>query len=192
MSDDDEHRFVRLWRECAPRVLAYARRHVDPETAQDVVAETFLVAWRRAGRVPADPLPWLLVVARNTIANMRRSGLRQERLAGQLELVAAPAEPADVLATERADVLDRLAALTAREREALLLVAWDGLTAAQAAKVAGCSLPAFHVRLFRARKRLTEPVEVLDEAANRSMDRAREDQARAVRAVRGRAAPDPE
>lgn len=146
-----------LWTEHAPRVMAYALRHLDADTAQDVVSETFLVAWRRLAGVPDDPLPWLLVVARNTIANLRRSGHRQARVTAELERfrqVAEPAVAADVLATERAAVLDRLAALTLKEREALLLIAWDGLTPQQAAKVAGCSLPAFHVRLFRARRRL--------------------------------------
>jgi RNA polymerase sigma-70 factor (ECF subfamily) len=152
-----EERFVELWTAHGPRVLAYALRHVDPDSAQDVLSETFLVAWRRLAAVPDDPLPWLLVVARNTIANVRRSTARQARLTTELERfreVAEPATAADVLATDRAAVLDRLAELTPREREALLLVAWDGLSAKQAAKVAGCSLPAFHVRLFRARQRL--------------------------------------
>ena len=154
-----EERFVELWRAYGPRVLAYALRHTDADTAQDVLAETFLVAWRRIGDVPADPLPWLLVVARHTVANLRRSAARQARVAAELQRlheVAEPAAAADVPATERAAVLARLAGLTSREREALLLLAWDGLTPQQAARVAGCSLPAFHVRLFRARRRLRD------------------------------------
>jgi RNA polymerase sigma factor (sigma-70 family) len=155
--NEDEQRFVALWTEYGPRVMAYALRHLDSDSAQDVVSETFLVAWRRLASVPDHPLPWLLVVARNTISNLRRSGHRQARLATELERfrqVAEPAAAADVLATERAAVLARLAALTPREREALLLIAWDGLTPGQAAKVAGCTLTTFHVRLYRARRRL--------------------------------------
>jgi RNA polymerase sigma-70 factor (ECF subfamily) len=173
VSDEDEERFVALWTEHGPRVMAYALRHLDSDTAQDVVSETFLVAWRRLASVPDDPLPWLLVVARNTIANLRRSGHRQARLVGELERfrkVAEPAAAAEVLATERAAVLARLAALSSKEREALLLVAWDGLTPDQAAKVAGCSLPAFHVRLFRARRRLRTDGEA-DTAAHRDTAR---------------------
>lgn len=157
MAKEQEQRFAALWTEHSPRVMAYALRHLDPESAQDVLSETFLVAWRRLPDVPEDALPWLLVVARHTIANLRRSGRRQARTALELQRfqqVAEPAAAADVLATERDAVLARLAALTSREREALLLVAWDGLTPKQAARVAGCSLPAFHVRLFRARRRL--------------------------------------
>ncbi|MFU8849731.1 RNA polymerase sigma factor [Micromonospora sp. SL1-18] len=135
---EQEQRFVALWTEHGPRVMAYALRHLDSDTAQDVVSETFLVAWRRLASVPDNPLPWLLVVARNTISNLRRSNHRQERVTADLERfrqVAEPAAAAGVLATERAAVLAQLAALTPTEREALLL-AWDGLTVADS--VVGC------------------------------------------------------
>ncbi len=155
--DGDAIRFTALWEQHADRVLTYARRHVPPEDAQEVVAETFLVAWRRLVDVPGAALPWLLVVARNTIANQRRSGYRRalvdEELA-RLEAVAASTVAAEVTAAERTAALTRLAALSGTEREALLLVAWDGLTPGQAAQVAGCSVSAFHLRLFRARRRL--------------------------------------
>jgi RNA polymerase sigma-70 factor (ECF subfamily) len=137
--------------------MAYALRHVDRDTAQEVLSETFLVAWRRLANVPGQPLPWLLVVARNTIANLRRSNYRQALLHSELERLERVAEPspaAEVPALERAEVLAALAALTPVDREALLLVAWDGLSASQAARVAGCSVGTFHVRLFRARHRL--------------------------------------
>ena len=153
----DALRFTRLWDAYAARVLAYALRHTDRDTAQEVVSETFLVAWRRLQDVPGDPLPWLLVVARNTVANERRSGYRRALLHDEihrLQQVAAPASGVDELVVERDDVLAALAALTAKEREAVLLVAWDGLAPADAARVAGCSTSTFHVRLFRARRRL--------------------------------------
>ncbi|TYP81255.1 RNA polymerase sigma factor [Blastococcus xanthinilyticus] len=155
--DPEASRFTALWEQYSPRVMGYALRHVDPDSAQEVVSETFLVAWRRLREVPGEPLPWLLVVARNTISNHRRSGYRRAVLQGELERlqrVAEPAPAAEVPAVEREAVLAALAALTQAEREALLLVAWDGLTAAQAARVAGCSTSAFSVRLFRARRRL--------------------------------------
>jgi RNA polymerase sigma factor (sigma-70 family) len=154
---DDEQRFRVLYRQHYARVLAYALRRVGPDRAQDVVAETFLVAWRRLADVPLKPLPWLLVVARNTIANQRRSSDRRARLQAEVERLhhlAEPAPAAEVAAVQRAEVLAALAELTPVEREALLLVAWDGLEPADAARVAGCGLPAFHVRLFRARRRL--------------------------------------
>jgi RNA polymerase sigma factor (sigma-70 family) len=150
--------FEATFEQLSPRVYAYARRQCDPVAAQDVVADTFLVAWRRWAEVPSDPLPWLLVVARNTIANRRRHDARQNRLVdavGRLELLAGGGAAADQGVLERAAFLDALRQLTEAEREALLLVAWDGLANADAARVAGCSRRAFEVRLSRARARLT-------------------------------------
>lgn len=156
----DAVRLAALWEQHAPRVQAYALRHVDPDTAQEVVSETFLVAWRRLADVPGEALPWLLVVARNTIANHRRSHHRARLLAtevARLERVMPRASDAtDGLVAERDALLRALARLTAREREALLLVAWDGLAPAEAAAVARCRPSAFKVRLHRARRRLDD------------------------------------
>jgi RNA polymerase sigma-70 factor (ECF subfamily) len=155
---DDRDRFAAMFESLSPRVFAYVRRHCDAASAQDVVSDTFLVAWRRWSDVPDNPLPWLLVVARNTLANGRRRELRQDRLAdaaGRLELIAGPAAGADQSVIERATLLEALRQLSDLEREAMLLVAWDGLTGADAAVVAGCSVRAFEVRLSRARARLT-------------------------------------
>ena len=155
----EAQRFESLWEAHAGRVHAYAMRHVDPHTAQEVVAETFLVAWRRLDDVPGEPLPWLLVVAKNTIANQRRSQYRKRAVEVELARIAhlaVPAEGADVTAGERTRVLTALADLGPRDREALLLTAWDGLSAAAAATVAGCSPEAFRVRLSRARRRLAQ------------------------------------
>ncbi|MFC4604435.1 RNA polymerase sigma factor [Rhodococcus kronopolitis] len=153
----DSARFTALWDDYAGRVFAYACRHVDHHTAQEVVSEAFLVAWRRLSEVPDQALPWLLVVARNTVANHRRGDRRRDALTekiSRIEQVAGSAPGADVAVTDRAEVLASLATLTAVEREALLLTAWDGLTATEAARVVGCSVPAMHVRLYRARRRL--------------------------------------
>ncbi len=69
----------------------YALRHVDSDIAQEVLSETFLVAWWRLADVPDQPLPWLLAVADNTIANHRRSRLPPTAL--QQELVSRPPVP---------------------------------------------------------------------------------------------------
>ena len=135
-------------------------RHVDRDTAQEVVSETFLVAWRRLADVPGEPLPWLLVVARNTIANHRRSHHRARLLATEVarleHVMPRTSDATDGLVAERDALLRALARLTMREREALLLVAWDGLTPADAAAVARCSPATFRVRLHRARRRLDD------------------------------------
>jgi RNA polymerase sigma-70 factor (ECF subfamily) len=157
-TSDEVDRFVALWESCAHRVHAYATRHVGANAAEEVVAETFLVAWRRLTDVPGDPLPWLIVVARNTIANARRSAYRARTLEAELTRLAEAAAPSatgpEPAVVDRDVMLRGLARLTAVEREALLLIAWDGLTAAQAAAAAGCSTTTFYVRLHRARRRL--------------------------------------
>jgi RNA polymerase sigma-70 factor (ECF subfamily) len=137
--------------------MAYIRRHTDAETAREVLSETFLVTWRRLDDVPGDALPWLLVVARNTLANHQRSAYRRSLLTYEMQRLAEVSEdqPAvEVAAVESQALLRGLSKLTAQQREALLLTAWDGLTSAQAATVAGCSTATFDVRLHRARARL--------------------------------------
>lgn len=146
-----------LFREHADRIHAYARRHVGPDSADDVVSETFLVAWRRREVLPDRVLPWLIVTARHIIANQRRSGRRADQLwlSAVRDLWQAPqAISPDEAMIERERYLEALATCTRPEREALLLVAWEGLSLAEAAAVADCSVRAFTVRLSRARGRM--------------------------------------
>ena len=160
--DDHVDRLEDVFRTYGARVYAYARRHTTPDAAEDLVSETFLIAWRRRAELPLDPLPWLLVVARNLLANQRRSGARADRLwlsavreQWHLHTAAAPEDAV----IERDRYLDALGSCTRPEREALLLVAWDGLALAEAAAVAGCSPRAFTVRLSRARARMRAHLE---------------------------------
>lgn len=76
----DDLAFAQLFREHAPRVYAYARRHIAIDQCEDVVSQTFLHAGRRRGDLPAEPLPWLLVTARHTIHNRTRGQRRAESL----------------------------------------------------------------------------------------------------------------
>jgi len=161
MTGDDARRarLSRLFAAHADQVLRYALRHVDRPGAHDIVSDTFLVAWQRLDDVPEPALPWLLVVARNSIRNRRRSNTRRQRVTTHLvavERAAATSAAADELALERESLVRALGRLTDDQREALLLVAWDGLSAAEAAGVMGCSRATFDVRLHRARKRLQQ------------------------------------
>jgi RNA polymerase sigma factor (sigma-70 family) len=157
-------RFEGLFRENYPLVRAYALRRAAPEAAQDVVAETFLVAWRRLDDVPDDALPWLYGVARRVLANQRRSVDRgaalEQRLAGATVSGGSP-DPGERMAD--AELL-RLAMdrLSEHSREALMLVAWHGLSGARAARAAGCTKAAFAVRLHRARARLAAELAALE------------------------------
>ncbi|MFZ1997163.1 MAG: sigma-70 family RNA polymerase sigma factor, partial [Solirubrobacteraceae bacterium] len=121
-------RFDALFRAHHPAVRAYARRRVPAEAVDDIVSETFLVVWRRLDDVPEPPLPWLLTVARNVAGTERRGAARRERL--WLKAQSGHLEGYDPAELEIADgrVLGALARLKERDREALTLVAWDGLT----------------------------------------------------------------
>lgn len=156
--DAAEAQFARLYAEYGRDVLAYALpRAGGPEDAADVVAETFLVAWRRARDVPAGPEArlWLFGVARRVLANQRRSEGRRTRLGERLrtELRAAvPSQPAPD-AGERG-VLSALRRLGDDDRELLLLAGREGLKSPQIAQVLGISSVAARTRLHRARRRL--------------------------------------
>jgi len=150
--------FSRLYREQGRAVLAYALRRVgDPEDAADVVAETFLVAWRRLGEVPVDTGArlWLYAVARRVIANLHRTARRRTRLGQRLaeslrtELATHPTP-----GTEAAEVLRAMNGLSDNDRELLLLVSWEELSPGEAAQVLEISSLAARSRLHRARRRL--------------------------------------
>ncbi|CAN5266849.1 MAG: RNA polymerase sigma factor [Nocardioides sp.] len=152
----DRDEFERCWHDNVQQVTAYALRHVGRDEAGDIVSATFLTAWRK-GQVPSPALPWLLAVAKGQVRNHLRTQVRQRRLTSQFELLegcAAEASDASVSAVERSSALEALAAITAKDREALLLVAWDGLTTEQAAEVLGCRAGALRTRVHRARQRL--------------------------------------
>jgi RNA polymerase sigma factor (sigma-70 family) len=156
-------RFERLFREHYPLVRAYALRRAAPDAAQDVVADTFLVAWRRLEDVPDDALPWLYATARRMLANQRRSASRGAALAERLATSAAADVSPDAAEGVADAQLVRLALgrLSERSREALMLVAWEGLSGERAARAAGCSQAAFAVRLHRARARLAHELAAL-------------------------------
>jgi RNA polymerase sigma factor (sigma-70 family) len=167
---DAEDRFNALYRAYSGAVLRYASRRTDPDTARDVVAETFLVAWRKLDDVPADAdqaEPWLYGVARRVLANAERSSRRAQRVAarlwqeGQESQLGGESDPAVVI-SERHRVIQALTKLTEPDQEALRLVGWEGLDVTGAALAMGCSRTAMAVRLHRARQRLDQALRAAD------------------------------
>lgn len=148
-----EERFEALYQRYYGRVLAYALRRAPAEAAQDVVADTFVLAWRRLDRLPAEPLPWLLAVARKVMANDRRRVRRQQETLALLQTPGAGQQAAADLG-ELAAVAAALRRLSELDQELLKLVTWDGLSTKEAATVSGISHVACRVRLHRARRRL--------------------------------------
>ena len=159
---DDHQRCERLYRAHADRVHAYVRRRSDDETADEVVSEVFLIAWRRLDAVPREPLPWLLGVARKTLANHRRAASRTAALNARVK-------PTVVTSAEHTGgdhaVLEAVATLDPRDQEVLLLVAWEGLRQEEVATVLGVSRPAVATRLHRARQRLARALAAQEEPA---------------------------
>ncbi|HVY77121.1 MAG TPA: RNA polymerase sigma factor [Solirubrobacterales bacterium] len=160
MDRDRRKRFEALFRTTHPRVLAYAlRRAPDRESAEEVVSETYLIAWRRFDAVPReDPLPWLLGTARRVRSNQRRAATRRPHATGAVPIdgitARDPVTPAAEALAEREAFAAAFAALRERDREVLSLIAWDGLRVREAATVMGCTSAVFSLRLHRARGRL--------------------------------------
>lgn len=136
--------------------MAYALRRTSNEAdAEDAVAETFAVAWRRVDRLPEPELalPWLLATARRVLANQHRGASRRFRLG--LRLGAQPREAPAIHAVET-PALEALARMRREDQELLRLLVWDGLSQVEAGEVLGISANAVGIRLSRARKRFAE------------------------------------
>ncbi len=153
---DREGRFTAFYDSHYARVRAYVIARVGRGVADDVVSQTFLIAWRRFEDVPAQELPWLLGVARNVLRTRYCEELRDRFLDADLRVRSAGESTNSVAddVAERDLALSALASLPDDDRELLTLVAWHGLTTREAARVVGCSAATCAVRLHRARKRL--------------------------------------
>jgi RNA polymerase sigma-70 factor (ECF subfamily) len=164
--------FGRLYREHGRAILAYAlRRVVSPEDAADVVAETFLIAWRRLGDVPTGDGArlWLYAVARRVIANRYRAEQRRTRLGERLaEALRTELGTHTAPGGEAAEALRAMGGLGEEDRELLLLVSWEELSPGEAARVLGISSLAARSRLHRARRRLRALLEQRESAAGQN------------------------
>lgn len=146
-------------------VSAYARRRAaNPADAQDAVAETFTIAWRRLEELPEPEavLPWLYGVARRVMANQRRGNQRRVDLLTRLRghgpgtVEFEGRLDAD---EERRTVLSALARLREGDQELLRLAVWEELPHRDVAQILGCSESSVAVRLHRARDRLSREIE---------------------------------
>lgn len=164
-AQDPAKRLRALHDEHVAAVLSYVtRRTADPDDAADVLAETFLVTWRRLDDVPtgSEARPWLLAVARRSLANHQRGVRRRRGLVAKAtaelarSIAVAPQTTPD---TPNGNVKSALSRLRSSDREHLLLWALDGLRHDEIATVLGISPQASRVRLHRARSRLTEALD---------------------------------
>jgi RNA polymerase sigma-70 factor (ECF subfamily) len=151
-------RFELLYAKHAPAVKAYLLRRARSSIADDLLAEVFVVCWRRFDEVPPEVLPWLLGVARRVLSTHRRSEARG--LALREQLIEVGAHLADAPATIGHGVLTAaLRQVNETDRELLMLIAWEGLAPAEAAAVLEVRPGTVRVRLHRARRRLASALE---------------------------------
>lgn len=162
-----EEDFAEMFTARYAAVLAYGARRVDAETARDVTAETFLVAWRRLDAPPQSPRAWLLACARKVLADELRRRGRHDRLVGRVALTlptqpgaAETGDPGDLAGAgeEGAQVRRAMAALSALDQEVLALHGWEQLDGREIAVALQCSAGAAKVRLHRARRRLAAAI----------------------------------
>jgi RNA polymerase sigma-70 factor (ECF subfamily) len=161
-----DERFAALFQANYGDILAYAlRRCPTRQDAEDVVAETFAVAWRRLADVPDDEQarPWLFRTAHLVHRNQERSAGRRRSLTDRLGQATMPSDADEFDATMSAlsyepgrdsAVGRALEALAAPDREVLLLMVWEELTAEEVSAILEISISAVWKRSQRARERL--------------------------------------
>lgn len=144
--------------ECLPLIHRYFRRRASANDCDDLTSEVFAIAWRRREDVPAEAvLPWLYRTAGFVLANHRRA--RADVVAGDaaevlaLDTRAVEADPADA-AIDAAGLREAWLQLSDRDREVLLLAAWEGLNGRELAEALGISVGGAGAALFRARAAL--------------------------------------
>jgi RNA polymerase sigma-70 factor, ECF subfamily len=144
--------FEQLYRAHAPEILGYLRRRGTGQDAEDILAETFLVAWRRQRHLPSPDQrrAWLFGTARKLLLAQQRSA--PPRPVAELE--PRPLQINDSDPTTDQLVRTILAELPETDRELLTMTAWEHLTVAEAGRVLGLNATAARVRLHRARHRL--------------------------------------
>jgi len=170
---EPEH-FDVLFRRHAPHIQRYVVRRLGPDAADDIVAETFLLAFRHRDRYDAahaDARPWLYGIATNLIGRHRRAEVRLYRA-----LARTGADPVTEPFTDRVDdrvsaghasrqLATALARLPADSRDTLLLAAWSGLSYEEIAVALGVPVGTVRSRLSRARGKLRRALGDTDPSA---------------------------
>jgi RNA polymerase sigma factor (sigma-70 family) len=159
-SVEDPEQFAGLFDRHAAAVHRYLGRRVG-ELADDLLSETFLVAFRRRADYRAEHVevrPWLLGIATRIVQGQQRSERRRYRaLAREAGTVHHGTDPDEVLdrldaSALRAPIAAALAALKDRDRDVLLLFAWGELGYDEIAAVLDVPVGTVRSRLNRARR----------------------------------------
>jgi len=185
---DEKAQFEELFRQTRAPLLGYLTRRVPVDDAADLLAEIYLVAWRRRGDLPDgdESRLWLFGVARRLVAEHHR--LTWTRADAELRAVDTSVGPGRIDEARESAVLRALDSLSELDRELVTLTTWEGLSPAEAARVVGITAGTARVRLHRARARLARhPLlrELLDEDDEGSVSTEAVDVSRASTVVRG-------
>jgi RNA polymerase sigma factor (sigma-70 family) len=155
-------RFALLFDRHAPYIHRYVARRLGAHAADDLVAETFLTAFRkreRYDRSRPDARPWLYGIATNLIGAHRRAEVRELRLRARSAVEAEPFPEERVVArvsaqARRPQLAAALADLPPPERDVLLLVGWEQLSYEEVAHALDIPIGTVRSRLHRARRAL--------------------------------------
>jgi RNA polymerase sigma factor (sigma-70 family) len=155
--------FAALFDRHADDIYRYAARRLGPEMGEELMAETFAVAFQRRDRYDlarGDARPWLYGIVTNLVARHRRLEARRWRALARAPR-PAPVEAATDEIAARLDARSRqpelaaaLAGLSERHRDVVLLMAWAELDYAEAAEALGVPIGTVRSRLHRARAAL--------------------------------------
>lgn len=163
LSRHEPEYFTELFRRHAPYIQRYVVRRLGQDAADDIVAETFLLAFRQRDsydQTRSDARPWLYGIATNLIGHHRRAEIRLYRA-----LARTGADPVTESFTDRIDdrvsastasrrLAAALARLSAELRDTLLLVAWGDLSYEETATALGVPVGTVRSRISRARSAL--------------------------------------
>ena len=173
-SHREPERFAALFDRHAPYIHRYLARRVGRQAADDLVAETFLAAFRKRRRYDvtrSDARPWLYGIATNLVGQHRREEIRQYRLhqaAGVDPKLPDHADRvvADVTAqSARVLLAEALAGLLGGDRDVLVLIAYEDLNYEEVALALGIPVGTVRSRLHRARAQLRQALMGTDAAA---------------------------
>jgi len=140
----------------------YLRRRALADDAADVFAETLLVIWRRIDDVPDEPIAWCIAVARNTLANHRRSNMRRDRLADRVATQPSPTsggDPQQQVEDSDPELMAAISTLSDSEAEIVRLWAWDRLEPREIATVLELTPNAVSTALSRVKRKLSTQLE---------------------------------
>ncbi len=158
-------RFEELFDAHYAELTRFASRRVGTGEAADIVAGTFLIAWRRLAELPADQArAWLYGTARGVIANEMRGRARRDRLTAKAAgMGESHIEDHSGQVDEQLRVRAVFAQLSPADQEVLRLIEWEGLEVAEAAQALKCSRTALKVRLHRARRRFAHRLQATED-----------------------------